>query len=83
LKDRTEIKPHFFESHGGFFVRVQQSRGGFQKTRLYFSIHTVVHQKMTEVTQNKDALSTKKPLSAPGFIARAQQSRCDFRNMRL
>jgi hypothetical protein len=28
-------------------------------------------------TQNKDALSEKKPLSAPGFIARVQQSRSD------
>jgi hypothetical protein len=33
----------FFESRGGFVVRVQQSRGGFQKMRLYFS--TVAHQK--------------------------------------
>jgi hypothetical protein len=36
--DRPSLnQAEFFESRGGFVTRVQQSRGGFQKMRLYFS----------------------------------------------
>jgi hypothetical protein len=63
-------------------VRVQQSRSGFRKTRLYF-IMGLSTQNNREVTKNKAALSTKKPRSVPGFIVRVQQSRSGFRKTRF
>ena len=57
-------------------MRLQQSRGGFQKMRLYFS--TVAHQKMTERPQQTQLPFQQKMRSAPGFIVRVQQNRSDF-----
>jgi hypothetical protein len=49
-----------------------------KKVALFQHCFPTRTQTNREVTKNKAALSTKKPRSVPGFIARVQQSRAAF-----
>ena len=75
MNDRTEIEARFLKAaaallHAGKKAAAAFEECGFISARSYKTKQPRGHK-------NKAALSTKKPRSAPSFIARAQQSRSD------
>ena len=75
MNDRTEIEARFLKAaaallHAGKKAAAAFEECGFISARSFKTKQPRGHK-------NKAALSTKKPRSAPSFIARAQQSRSD------
>jgi hypothetical protein len=61
---------------------VQQGRSGFQKKSGFISARPFIAKQLRGHKKQSRPFN-KKPRSAPGFIARVQQSRSGFRKMRL
>ena len=75
MNDRTEIEARFLKAaaallHAGKKAAAAFEECGFISARSFKTKQPRGHK-------NKAALSTKKPRSAPSFIARVQQSRSD------
>ena len=75
MNDRTEIEARFLKAAAAFLPAIKKAAAAFEKCG-YFSMRPF-KTKQPRGHKNKAALSTKKPRSAPSFIARVQQSRSD------
>ncbi len=75
MNDRTEIEARFLKAAAALLHAGKKAAAAFEECG-FISVRSF-KTKQPRGHKNKAALSTKKPRSAPSFIARAQQSRSD------
>ena len=75
MNDRTEIEARFLKAAAALLHAGKKAVAAFEECG-FISVRSF-KTKQPRGHKNKAALSTKKPRSAPSFIARVQQSRGD------
>ena len=75
MNDRTEIEARFLKAAAALLHAGKKAVAAFEECG-FISVRSF-KTKQPRGHKNKAALSTKKPRSAPSFIARVQQSRSD------
>jgi len=75
MNDRAEIEARFLKAAAALLHAGKKAAAAFEECG-FISVRSF-KTKQLRGHKNKAALSTKKPRSAPSFIARVKQSRCD------
>jgi len=75
MNDRAEIEARLLKAAAALLHACKKAAAAFEECG-FISVRSF-KTKQPRGHKNKAALSTKKPRSAPSFIARAQQSRSD------